>query len=87
MLGNIIDHRTDRVDPNIDAVFEPAAHDDQRRGGTPFFDWAETVGSEVYFAVSWRYGSTVREAVLQAERDWPFPVSVYFYDAGSTPAG
>ena len=87
MLGNIIDARTDRLNPHVDVVFEPSIHDDRRRRGEPFFDWDETANSGVYFPVSWRYDTTIRDAVLQAERDWPFPVTAYLYERGSAPAG
>lgn len=87
MLGNIVDHRTDRLNPHVDAVFEPSVHDDRRRRGEPFFDWDETANSGAYFAVVWQYGTTLREALLRAERDWPFPVTAYLYDRGSAPAG
>lgn len=87
MLGNIVDHRTDRLNPHVDVVFEPSIHDDQRRRGEPFFDWDETANSGAYFAVVWQYGTTLRDAILRAERDWPFPVTVYLYDHGSAPAG
>lgn len=87
MLGNIVDHRTDRLNPHVDAVFEPSIHDDRRRRGEPFFDWDETANSGAYFAVVWQYGTTLREAILRAEQDWPFPVTAYLYDRGSAPAG
>ncbi|WP_199089757.1 hypothetical protein [Bosea sp. ASV33] len=87
MLGNIIDHRTDKLNPHVDVVYEPSIHDDRRRRSEPFFDWDETANSGTYFAVVWQYGTTLREAVLRAERDWPFPVTAYLYDRGSAPAG
>lgn len=87
MLGNILDHRSDRLNPNVDAVFEPSVHDDQGPTGERFFDWSETADSPAYFAVTWQYGLTIRETVLRAERGWPFPVTVHLYDPGSAPAG
>jgi hypothetical protein len=87
MLGNIIDRRSDRLNPNIDAVFEPGVHDDQGRAGERFFDWDDTARSSDYFSVTWQYGLTIRAAALRAERDWPFPVTVFLYDPGSAPAG
>jgi len=87
MLGNILDHRSDRLNPTIDVVFEPSVHDDQGRAGRRFFDWNETADNPAYFSVTWEYQTTVRDAVLRAERDWPFPVTIFLYDAGSAPAG
>lgn len=87
MLGNFIDHRTDRQNPNIDAVFEPSIHDQGRQGGERYFEPDDTLSSDAYFAVTWQYRTTVREAVLRAEHNWPFPVTVYAYEAGSSPAG
>jgi hypothetical protein len=88
MLGNIIDHRTDPTDPNIDAVFEPSInHDGRRADGVKHFDYDGTVISGAYFAVTWQYHTTMRAAVLRAEDEWPFEVTVYVYDLGSNPAG
>lgn len=87
MLGNMLDHRSDRLNPNVDVVFEPSAHDDQGRIGTRFFDWDEAARSSAYFLARWQYQTTVRDAVLRAERDWPFPITVFLYDSGSAPAG
>jgi hypothetical protein len=33
MFGNIADHRTDRLNPRGDVVFDPAVHVDCRRRG------------------------------------------------------
>jgi hypothetical protein len=88
MLGNIIDHRNDPTNPNIDAVFEPSINDDGRRaGGVRHFDYDYTVASGAYFAVTWQYHTTVRAAVMRAETEWPFEVTIYVYDLGSNPAG
>lgn len=88
MLGNIIDHRTDPTNPNIDAVFEPSINDDGRRGDSvKHFDYDRTVASGKYFAVTWQYDTSIRDAVMRAETEWPFEVTVYAYDQGSAPAG
>lgn len=88
MLGNIIDHRTDRSTPECDAVFEPSAHDNARRpDGLPWFVVEEAEADTVYFHVLDSVDTTVREAMLKAERDWPFAVTVYLYDKGARPLG
>ena len=88
MLGNIIDHRTDRSTPECDAVFEPSAHDNARRpDGHPWFVLEEAEADPAYFHVLDSVDTTVREALLRAERDWPFAVTVYLYDKGARPLG
>ncbi|ACA16010.1 hypothetical protein M446_1505 [Methylobacterium sp. 4-46] len=88
MLGNIVDHRTDRTCPQVDAVFEPSAHDSaQRPDGTFHFDMAELEHAPNAFHVLEAYNTTVREAVLRAEREWSFAVTVFLYDQGSRPVG
>jgi hypothetical protein len=88
MIGNFVDCRTDRTDPRIDAVSEPSVNEE---GMVPpeqcHFDLDLTIASGEYFAVRWQYQTTVRDAILRAETDWPFPVTVYAYDAGSGPCG
>lgn len=88
MLGNIIDHRTGRSTPECDAVFEPSAHDNVRRpDGRPWFVLEEAEADPAYFHVLDSVDTTVREALLRAERDWPFAVTVYLYDKGARPLG
>lgn len=88
MLGNIIDHRTDHTSPECDAVFEPSAHDNARRpDGRPWFALEEAEADPAYFHVLDSVDTTVREAMLRAERDWPFAVTVYLYDKGARPLG
>lgn len=88
MLGNVIDHRTDPACPEVDAVFEPSFHDAaERPDGTPYFDPDEPHRHANGFHVTEAYDTTVREAVLQAESRWGFPVTVYLYDRGARPLG
>jgi hypothetical protein len=88
MIGNIIDHRTNRSTPECDVVFEPSAHDNaKRQDGRPWFDYDVAASDPGYFHVLDSTGNTVREAILRAETDWPFAVTVYLYDKGSLPLG
>ena len=88
MLGNIIDHRTDRSTPECDAAFEPSAHDNAKRpDGHPWFALEEAEADPGYFHVLDSVDTTVREAMLKAETDWPFAVTVYLYDKGARPLG
>jgi hypothetical protein len=88
MLGNIIDGRTDRTNPHVDAAFEPSYHDDGRRAdGVYHFDYNEVINSPERFIVTDLLDTTVRAAVLHAEAQWPFNVTVYLYDRGSRPLG
>lgn len=88
MLGNIIDHRTNRSSPQCDAVFEPSAHDNARRAdGQPWFSLEEAESDPDYFHALDMRDTTVRDAVLHAEHAWSFVVTVYLYDRGSRPLG
>ena len=85
MLGNIVDHRTNRNNADCDAVFEPTIHDDPNCGGPWTFE-AVTAHSD-YFHVTRLYDATVRQAFQHSETAWPFPVTIYLYDLGSRPIG
>jgi hypothetical protein len=88
MLGNIWDRRTDPHLPAVDAVFEPSAHDNAKRpDGSEYFPYEDATDDPTYFIVLDQLDTTVRDACLRAETDWPFPVTVYLYDAGSRPLG
>lgn len=88
MLGNVIDHRNDRSCPEIDAVFEPSGHDNaQQPDGTFYFDMADVEKAPNGFHAIDFYDTTIREAVLRAEREWTFAVTVYLYDKGQRPLG
>ena len=69
-------------------VFEPSAHDNaEGPDGTPYFDYDEAASHATYFHVLDQVDTTVREAVLRAETDWPFAVTAYLYDKGARPLG
>ncbi|WP_019995012.1 hypothetical protein [Aureimonas ureilytica] len=88
MIGNIVDHRTDRATPECDAVFEPSSHDCAKRpDGMPWFDYDHAAGDPSYFHALDSVDTTVRDAVLQADKNWPFAVTVYLYDKGTRPLG
>lgn len=88
MLGNIVDHRTDRYSPLCDAVFEPSAHDQAKDArGVELFSYDEATADARYFYVSELPSTTVRDTILHAETTWPFAVTVFFYDRGSRPLG
>lgn len=88
MLGNIVDHRTDPTCPEVNAVYEPSAHDNAKRlDGTEYFSLDGTIANPAYFYAEVEIGTTVRQAVMRAEAAWPFPVTVYIYDRNSSPMG
>lgn len=88
MLGNIVDHRTNRTAPLCDAVFEPSAHDQARDArGVEFFSYDEATADPRYFYVSELPSTSVREAILHAEITWPFAVTIFLYDRRSQPLG
>ena len=86
MLGNIIDHRTDRSTPECDATFEPSAHDNGRRpDGYPWFMLDVAEADAAYFFQLTTVDTTVRMAILGAEETFPFAVTVSLHDKGSLP--
>ncbi|TXN17260.1 hypothetical protein FV219_00465 [Methylobacterium sp. WL122] len=88
MLGNIIDNRSDCNCPEIDAVFEPSAHDNaQRTNGEHYFDIDDVDLASSGFYVLDFYNTTVHEAIMHAERRWKFAVTVFLYDKGRRPIG
>ncbi len=88
MLGNIVDGRTDRSIPECDVVFEPSAHDNAKRAdGSYWFDYDVASSDPAYFHVLDQCDTTLRDAILRAEREWAFPVTVYLYDKGKRPLG
>lgn len=86
MLGNIVDHRTNPTCPEVDAVYEPSAHDNaKRQNGTEYFSLDAATADPAYFYAEAHYGTTVRQAVMRAEITWAFPVTIYLYDPNSGP--
>lgn len=84
MLGNIVDHRSDRSSPECDVVFQPSAHDSARRpDGLPWFELEEAEADSAYFLDLTTYDTTVRSALLDAEEMFAFAVTVAIYDKGS----
>jgi len=88
MIGNVVDNRTDRLCPEVDAVYEPSAHDNATRpDGAEWFPLDDAFDSPAYFVVRGSDDTTVRDALLRAETEWPFPVTVFLYDKGTRPIG
>ena len=88
MIGNVVDLRTDSLNPEVDVVYEPSAHDGVRRlEGLEWFPLDDALGSPAYFVVKNSDDTTVQDALLKAETEWPFPVTVFFYDKGTSPIG
>lgn len=86
MLGNIIDHRTDRSTLECDAAFEPSAHDNARRpDGRPWFMLEVAESDAAYFLQLATVDTTVRLAILEAEETFAFAVTVSLFDKGSLP--
>ncbi len=74
MLGNIVDKRSDRFSPDVDAVFEPSAHDNAvREDGSYVFDPSQAERDPSYFYVVATYDTTIRDAIMKAKRSGPFP--------------
>lgn len=74
---NFVDHRTNKYNINIDAVFEPSCHDNSIKGATQFKNTKE-------FQCDDLVNTTVIDAFWYAIQ-WDCPVTVYLYDAGSGP--
>ena len=88
MIGNIVDGRSSNEVPECDVVFEPSAHENaQRPDGSAYFGYDTATTDPGYFYAKAMNDTTVREALLRAESEWRFPVTVYLYDKGSRPLG
>jgi hypothetical protein len=80
MLWNIVDRRTNKYDNKIDAVFEPAHHDNS-------IDGASQAEEDDTWTITSEYNTTIRDACHKCEEDWWSPVTLYLYDANSKPLG
>lgn len=80
MLWNIIDRRTNKYCTEIDAVFEPAWHDNSIEGAT-------VAPMDNSWSVSQKYNTTIEIAILTAQTKWNSAVTVFLYDKGSKPVG
>ena len=88
MIGNIVDGRSNNAIPECDVVFEPSAHENaQRPDGSVYFGYDIAIEDSEHFYAKAMNDTTVREALLRAESEWTFPVTVYLYDKGSRPLG
>ena len=77
MICNIVDHRTNRYDVNVDVVFEPSQHDNSIAGATQF-----TWGQEA-FSCEGLSDTTIVRAIEFANERWDCPVTLFLYDSGS----
>jgi len=77
MICNIVDHRTNKYDVNVDAVFKPSQKDNNRDGSTKF-TWGN--GSFEYEELS---ATTIGRAIEFANDRWDCPVTLFLYDRGS----
>jgi hypothetical protein len=77
MICNIVDHRTNRYDVNIDAVFEPCQHDNSIPGATQFA-WGQAE-----FSYDELRDTTIVRAIEFANNRWECPVTLFIYDRNS----
>lgn len=80
MLWNIIDRRTNKYNINVDAVFEPAHHDNSIAD-------ASQAEEDESWGVTSDYNTTIRAAAHKAEEYWEGAVTIYIYDPGTRPIG
>ena len=78
MICNVIDHRTNRYDVNVDVVFEPSQHDNSIAGASQF-----TWGQEA-FSCEALSNITIVRAIEYANERWDCPVTLFLYDRGGT---
>ena len=74
MIGNIRDHRKNPNCIYVDAVFEPSCNDNSVAGATQF-----PVPVDLFTVIEMK-GTTVADAIMRAQEEWPYPVTVYLYD-------
>ena len=77
MLGNIIDHRTNTLCVDVDAVFEPSRHDNKCKGASQF-------PRETTFVYHELYNTTIEGACKWAMEQGCY-TTIYLYDSGSRP--
>ena len=82
-IVNIVDHRTNKYDTEIDLVIEPAFHDNSIKGATQFKK-SKSKG----FNVDGINKTTVEDAIDFANQKYKNKeVTLYLYDLGSNPIG
>ena len=79
MLWNIVDHRTNKHNVEIDVVFESSSNDNSISGASI----AELPKSVIF---DWEYKTTLSNAIHIANSRWDSPVTIYIYDFGTKPA-
>jgi hypothetical protein len=78
---NIVDHRTNKYNVEVDAVFEPAWHDNSIKGSTKF-----NKTKDKDFFIEGTNKTTVEDAIDYInQRFKKIPVTMYLYDSGSGP--
>lgn len=80
-VSNVVDHRTNKYNVEVDVVFEPSCHDNSINGATQF-KWEEE------FLVKELYNTTVEEAIKYINSKYEHQaVTIFVYDYGSKPVG
>lgn len=84
-IVNVVDHRTNKYDVNVDVVAEPAYHDNSIKGATKF----TKPKSKKEFYVDSLNKTTLEDAINYINNKQKFkdiPITIFLYDAGSNPA-
>ena len=75
MICNIVDHRTNKYDVNVDAIFEPSQHDNSIEGATKF-TWGNGT-----FSYDELLDTTIVTAIEHGNI-WDCPVTLFLYNRG-----
>lgn len=75
MINNVVDHRSNKYNVNVDVAFEPSCQDNSIEGATQF-PWASKS-----FAYDELLNTTIVQAIEHAQK-YDCPVTMYLYDVG-----
>lgn len=85
-IVNIVDHRSNKYDVEIDVVAEPAWHDNSIKGSSQF----KKPNSKKEFYIDGLNKTTLQDAINYINNNNRYndiPVTIFLYDAGSNPTG
>ena len=83
-IVNIVDRRTNKYDVNVDAVIEPAWHDNSVKDATQF----KKPKMKKEFYIDSLNKTTIEDAINHIndkQKYQDIPITIFIYDAGSNP--
>jgi hypothetical protein len=85
-IANIVDHRTNKYDVEVDCAFEPSWHDSSIKGATKF----TKPKSKKEFYIDSLNKTTIEDAINYINNNNRYKdiaITMFLYDAGSNPCG